>query len=277
MSPPLIIRRAALNMTDLSPLSARRQASRELRELLGRHEQRRGLLVAFEGPDGSGKSTQRRLFRAWLRSEGYKVVTTKWSSSPLVKPLIKARKRVHALSAEEYAVLHAADFRHRVESEILPALWSGRVVVADRYLFTALARDAARGLDLHWLLTLYTPLLWPDVVFYFSVSPATSGKRVAATGAPKYYEAGQDVTNLDDPLESYQHFIGRVIREYEALALIFNFITIDAEQSIVEQHRRIRHLFHERDERPWSEWNLEAISEWVSHEPLALEIDRDDR
>ena len=156
---------------------------------------RRGLLVAFEGPDGSGKTTQRKLFKTWLKAEGYDVVTTKWNSSDLIKPIIKSRKAVRALSPEEFSLLHAADFRHRVEHKILPALWNGQLVIADRFLFTGLARDCARGLDLDWVLKLYQPLLWPDVVFYFSVSASTSGRRVGATRTPNYYEAGQDVTD----------------------------------------------------------------------------------
>src|SRR5882724_5111208 len=99
---------------------------------------RRGLLVAFEGPDGSGKTTQRKLFKTWLQSEGFDVVTTKWNSSDLIKPLVKSRKAIRVLSAEEFSLLHAADFRHRVEHEILPALWAGKIVIADRYLFTGL-------------------------------------------------------------------------------------------------------------------------------------------
>ena len=179
---------------------------------------RRGLLVAFEGPDGSGKTTQRKLFKTWLKAEGYDVVTTKWNSSDLIKPIIKSRKAVRALSPEEFSLLHAADFRHRVEHKILPALWAGQLVIADRFLFTGLARDVARGLDLDWVLKLYQPLLWPDIVFYFSVSPGTSSQRVSATRTPNYYEAGQDVTQIDDPTESYERFITRVIREYESLA-----------------------------------------------------------
>ena len=185
----------------------------------GNPEKRRGLLVAFEGPDGSGKTTQRKLFKTWLKSEGYDVVTTKWNSSDLIKPIIKSRKAVRALSPEEFSLLHAADFRHRVEQHILPALWAGKLVIADRFLFTGLARDVARGLDLDWVLKLYQPLLWPDLVFYFSVSPATSGQRVTAMRTPNFYEAGQDVTAMDDPVESYKRFITRVIREYESLAL----------------------------------------------------------
>ena len=226
--------------------------------------QRRGRLIAFEGPDGSGKTTQRKLFKKWLETEGYDVVTTKWNSSDLIKPIIKSRKAAKSLGPEEFSLLHAADFRHRAEQVILPALWSGKLVIADRFLFTGLARDVARGLDLDWVLRLYQPLLWPDLVFYFAVSPVTSGKRVTATRMPSFYEAGQDVTDVDDPVESYQRFIARVIREYESLALIFNFITVDAEQSIAEQHRQIRDLFLDGKRRPWSRWNLDAVAEWLS-------------
>src|SRR6188474_2251922 len=216
---------------------------------------KRGLLVAFEGPDGSGKTTQRKLFKTWLKSEGYDVVTTKWNSSDLIKPIIRSRKQVRALSPEEFSLLHGADFRHRVEQIILPALWDGKLVIADRFLFTGLARDVARGLDLDWVLRLYQPLLWPDIVFYFSVSPGTSSRRVSAVRTPNYYEAGQDVTAVEDPNESYDRFITRVIREYESLALIFNFVTVDAEQSIGEQHHALRKLFRECEQRPWSESN----------------------
>ena len=191
-------------------------------------------------------------------------MTTKWNSSDLIKPIIKHRKAVRALSPEEFSLLHAADFRHRIEHVVLPALWNGKLVIADRFLFTGLARDCARGLDLDWILKLYQPLIWPDLVFYFSVSPLTSSERVLATRTPSFYEAGQDVTNIADPNESYMTFIARVIREYESLAVIFNFTSVDAEQSVSDQHREIRRLFREGERRPWSDWNLDAVAEWLA-------------
>lgn len=251
-------------MEHLAGRASASSSRKSLRSLLRAQEKRRGLLIAFEGPDGAGKTTQRKLFKRWLESEGHEVVTSKWQSSRLLKPLIKARKKVHALGPEEFCLLHAADFRHRLHTEILPALWRGQMVLADRFLFTGLARDAARGLDLDYLLHVYSPLVWPDVVFYFSVSPDTSTRRVVATRTPKFYEAGQDVTGEGDAVTSYRQFIARVIREYDALALIFQFVTIDAEQPIYEQHRRIREFFQSARRRAWAEWNVEAVLEWLA-------------
>ena len=245
-----------------------KETARRLCDQFQKKGRDRGLLIAFEGPDGSGKTTQRKLFKEWLAGDGYDVVTTKWNSSKLIKPIIKARKNMRSINQEEFCLLHAADFRHRLEQDIMPALMKGKMVVADRYLFTALARDAARGLELDWLLHIYAPFYWPDIVFYFSVSPETSGKRIAATRIPKYYESGQDVTNIADPFESYHQFISRVIQEYEALAVIFNFITVDAEAPIYDQHVIIRRLFQESRERPWPQWNEEAITDWAQTVPL---------
>src|ERR1041385_5218342 len=133
----------------------------KLRALLHSREKRRGFLVAFEGPDGSGKTTQRKLFKTWLRSVGHEVMTYRWNSSSLIEPILKARKLAHSLSPEEYCILSAAAFRHQLETEVLPWLWDGKMVVADRFLFTAWARDTARGLDLTWVVNAYVPLFWP--------------------------------------------------------------------------------------------------------------------
>ena len=154
---------------------------------------------------------------------------------------------------------------------MLPALWAGKTVVADRYLFSGLARDAARGLDLDWLLHAYAPIVWPDIVVYFAMPPDASSRRVASTRRPRFYEAGQDVTGLDDPLASYQHFIDRVIHEYENLATIFTFVPVNAEDAVYRQHQRIRGLVERATRRPWPEFSAEAVAEWLRHDPAAYQ------
>jgi dTMP kinase len=205
-----------------------------------------GLLIVFEGSDGVGKTTQRKLFKTWLRTNKQAVRITKWNSSPLFKPVMKARKAARSLTPIEFAVLQAADFRHRYHTEIEPALKEGSIVLADRYVFTGIARDVARGLDRDWSMSLYTPIRWPDMVFYFLASPKTCVRRIAASREMKFYEAGQDVTGLDDPYESYVRFASTVMEEYERLNQEFDFITIDAEQSIYAQHRIIRDAYEQK-------------------------------
>lgn len=235
------------------------------RKLIAERDRSRGLLIAFEGPDGSGKTTQRKLLTRWLESRDHQVVSTRWASSALVKPLLKVRKKIRTLSTEEYSLLHAVDFRHRLETSILPALWAGTTVLADRYLFTALARDAARGLDLDWLLTAYSPLLWPDLVIYFSMTPDASRRRLASTRAPRYYEAGQDVTGIEDPLASYTRFIDRVVTEYDNLSVIFQFVTVDAGEAVYRQHMRVRRFVERANKRQWPTFSEDAVIEWLRH------------
>jgi dTMP kinase len=238
--------------------------------MISRRDKVRGMLIAFEGPDGSGKTTQRKLLKRWLQSRGQAVVSTRWGASPLVKPLLRVRKKIRSLSPLEYSLLHAIDFRHRIETEVLPALWAGKTVLADRYLFTALARDAVREIDLDWLLQAYSPLLWPDIVLYFSVRPQVSSRRVAATRRPRFYEAGQDVTGIEDPLTSYRRFIDRVIREYDNLAAIFKFVTVNAEDPVYRQHQHVRGLVERAARRPWPEYSAQAVAEWLQHDDAAM-------
>jgi dTMP kinase len=202
-----------------------------------------GVLIAFEGPDGSGKTTQRKLFKSWLESMQENVVVSKWNSSPLFKPLIKARKAARQLDPRSYATLHAADFWHRYETVIQPALASRKIVLADRYVFTGIARDTARGSDREWSMGLYAGVRKPDVVFYFNAPVETCAMRIADTREIKFYEAGQDITGLNDAYESYLRFAAQVVSEYERLHHEFGFVVLDAEKSIYEQHRCLKETF----------------------------------
>ena len=204
-----------------------------------------GLLIAFEGSDGSGKTTQRKLFKAWLDTTE-DVVVTKWNSSPIFKPLIKARKAARLLDPATYAVLHAADFRHRYESVIVPSLEDGKIVLADRYAFTGIARDVARGMNRQWSINLYAPVRKPDIVFYFAAPVDVCAGRIAAAREMKFYEAGQDITGLESAYESFLRFTPKVLAEYERLARQFNFVIVDAQRPIYDQHRFIRETYLER-------------------------------
>ena len=249
-----------------------RQNEDRLRELLDKQEEKRGFLIVFSGPASSGKTTQRKLFQKWLQTMGHEVVSAKWAASPLIHPILKARKGARALSPEEYCLLHAASFRQELETNILPALWSGKMVIADGYLFTGLATDSARGVKLDWVLHAYSPLFWPDLALHFALSAETSAQRVSSERPLKFYEAGQDVTNIEDSYESYKQYILRMNQEYKALAQIFQMVTVNAEQSIYEQHRTIRQLFREASRRPWAEWNVEAVLEWLARQLQSAEV-----
>src|ERR1700691_1808356 len=126
-----------------------------------------GRLLAVEGLDGSGKSTQIYLVKRWLELEGYRVFFTEWNSSILVKKSnMKAKKR-QPLTPTTFSLIHATDFADRYERQILPLLRAGHIVLADRYIFTALARDAVRGVDREWGFELYSFAAHPDITFYF--------------------------------------------------------------------------------------------------------------
>jgi dTMP kinase len=204
-----------------------------------------GLLIVFEGSDGSGKTTQCTLLETWLEANGEEVVVSKWNSSPLFKDIIKARKASRQLDPVLYSVLHAADFRHRYETVIEPSLRDAKIVLADRYVFTGFARDIARGVDRARVANLYSSVRRPDLVFYFSADPYTLATRIASSRQIKFHEAGQDVTALDDPFESYVQFAPKVMQEYANLHREFGFIILDAEQSIFAQHKFIRETYEE--------------------------------
>ena len=206
----------------------------------------RGLLIVFEGCDGSGKTTQRKLFKSWLKSMNEDVVVTKWNSSPLFKPIIKTKKAARCLDPVNFAHLHALDFRHRYQTIIKPSLEEGKIVIADRYVFTGISRDVARSVSREWSTELYSGVRRPDIVFYFSGSPDVFAERIEASRHIKFYESGQDVTGLNDPRESYLRFARKVMREYEKLQKQFDFIVVDAHQSIYNQHRLIRNTYLDR-------------------------------
>jgi dTMP kinase len=202
-----------------------------------------GKLIAVEGLDGSGKSTQIYLVKRWLELEGYKVFFTEWNSSLLVRRSTKKGKKRHLLTPTTFALIHCTDFADRYERQILPMLHAGYIVVADRYIYTAFARDAARGCDRAWIRKLYSYARHPDVTFLFDAPLSVALTRII-TGRPrlKFYEAGMDMGLSKDPFESFQILQGRMYEEYQHMVGEYNFVRIDATRSPGLQQREVRDL-----------------------------------
>ncbi len=202
-----------------------------------------GKLFIVEGIDGSGKSTQLDLLHKWLVAEGYCVFFSAWNSSPLVKKTTKLGKETRALSPTTFSLIHATDFADRTERDIIPPLKAGAIVLADRYVYTAFARDSARGNDRDWVRKVYGFAVPPTIGFYFRVPLETALDRILV-GRPelKYYEAGLDMGWSEDPYESFRIFQGKILEEYDRLVEEYNLTVIDATLPITEQQRIVRSL-----------------------------------
>lgn len=200
-----------------------------------------GRLIVVEGIDGSGKSTQLSLLSQWLRSQGYAVAFSEWNSSPLVRETTRRGKKREMFTPSTFSLIHATDFADRMESYILPLVKAGAVVCADRYAYTAFARDVARGVSRRWVRNLYRFALRPDLRFYFRVPLDVAVQRIlGGRSAIKYYEAGMDLGLSRNVEESFRIFQGRILDEYEAMADEMGFQVIDATQSIEEQQGQMR-------------------------------------
>src|SRR5271163_1001092 len=206
----------------------------------------KGRLICVEGIDGSGKSTQLLLLERWLRARGYPVHFTEWNSSRLVRRSMQRGKKKNLLTPTTFSLLHAVDFADRLTYQILPPLKAGMIVLADRYVYTAFARDVARGVHPDWVRAVYSPALRPDLTLYFRVPIDTSLERLLSGRAKlKYHEAGMDVGLSTDPVESFRMFQSRVLEIYDQLGDEFGLHTIEATGDIPAQQRIVRRMIQE--------------------------------
>ena len=199
-----------------------------------------GLLICVEGIDGSGKSTQIELLYNWLQTKNIDVILTQWNSSELIANTTKKAKKKNLLSGRTFSLLHAVDFAHRLEQTIKPALKAGFVVLADRYFYTALARDVARGVNSSWVRNLYSFAIEPDLTFYFDITPKESLERICANRQPKFYEAGMDMKLSNNPYKSYVLFQNRIVEQYNEMIDEFDLVKVDALDSIRSKQTFIR-------------------------------------
>ena len=202
-----------------------------------------GKLFIVEGIDGSGKSTQLALLTQWLRSEGHLVTFSEWNSSPIVKATTSRGKKRQLLTPLTFSLIHATDFSDRLEQQIVPALKAGAIVLADRYVYTAFARDVARGVDGGWVRSLYRFAVTPTLAVYFRVPLDMALHRIlSARPKLKYYEAGMDLRLSTDPTESYRLFQARIQQEYEGLVREYGLATMDGTLPVEVQQRALREL-----------------------------------
>jgi dTMP kinase len=206
-----------------------------------------GALVVVEGIDGSGKSTQLHLLKRWLEVGGYRTHFTEWNSSPLVATATKRGKKRRQLTPVTFSLIHAADFADRYERQILPLLRSGHLVLADRYVYTAYARDGARGCPASWLRNLYRFATPPDITFYFRAPLEIAIERILS-GRPrlKFYEAGADLGLSLDRVESFRIFQGMILDRYDSLIESENFVLMDGTLAVHKLQQQMREIVSTR-------------------------------
>src|ERR1043166_8040964 len=206
-----------------------------------------GRLIAVEGLDGSGKSTQIYLLKRWLELQNLKVYFSEWNSSELVKAATSKGKKRELLSPTTFSLIHATDFADRYERHLVPLLRAGFLVLCDRYIFTAFARDVVRGCMPEWVRGIYSFAALPDLTFFFKADLEVSLQRIL-DGRPqlKYFEAGMDLHLSADPRESFRIFQGRLLEQYLAMSTEFNFLVMDANQRVEVQQKIVRELVTRR-------------------------------
>jgi dTMP kinase len=212
-----------------------------------------GKLIVIEGTDGVGRSTQIEELRKWLEVKGYGVVTTGWTRSPLMGKTIDEAKAGHTLNVHTYSLLYAADFADRLEHEIIPALRSGFVVLADRYSYTAFARSLVRGADRQWIRKVFGFALEPDAVFYMRISIENLIPRVINSETlhkryweeqsgegMDYWESGMDLHLGEDFYDSFIEYQKAILKEFDKMTTEFDFRVVDAARSFEEINRVLK-------------------------------------
>ena len=214
-----------------------------------------GKLIAVEGLDGSGKSTQIYLLKRWMEMQGLKVFFTEWNSSVLVKDATRKGKKRQLLTPTTFSLVHCTDFADRFERQILPLLCAGYIVLADRYMYTAFARDSVRGCDPRWLRTMYSFATVPDITFFFDTPLAVSLERILS-GRPqlKYFEAGMDLNLADTEEESFRIFQGKIYDEYKKMVPTEHFVVMNGMLPVEKQQAMVRKYVEQKIDLPAFRW-----------------------
>jgi len=206
-----------------------------------------GSLIVIEGMDGSGRSTQIMLLQEWLESEGFAVQTSGLRRSNLVGRDIDELLAKNAVTRLTLALMYATDFFDQVEHRILPALRSGTMVLADRYIFTLIGRGVVRGINRDYMSGLYAMALRPHLTFWLNVRPETAfGREFRKAQAISYWEAGRDMSLSHDLYWSFIRYQTMIKREFEVMAKKHNFIELDGEASVPAVNKLLRQRIAEQ-------------------------------
>ena len=191
-----------------------------------------GRLIVVEGADGSGRSTQIAMLMRWLEGCGHATVQVGLKRSTLVSEELDRAKKGNILSRSTLSLFYATDFADQLENSILPALKAGFIVLADRYIYTLMARDLVRGMDTKWLENLYGIALTPDAVFYLKVSPEVLVQRnFAKDFGLDYWESGMDLGLSRDMFDSFLKYQALMAKQFERLQATYGFSILDGHRS----------------------------------------------
>jgi len=207
----------------------------------GKHHEYPGKLIVLEGTDGVGRSTHCELLQNWLAVEGHGVTRTEWKSSQLISKVIDKAKDKNALNTITFSLLYATDLAERLNTVIIPALQAGLIVIADRYYYTAFARDVVRGADPAWVRKLYGFAIEPDLVFHLKVPLEPLLRRIITTrGGLDFYESGRDIGMSTDLYQSFKLYQSQILFEYERMAEEFDFKIISSSDPIDQVQKQLR-------------------------------------
>jgi len=204
-------------------------------------KQLKGVLIVIEGMDSSGRSSQIRMLSTWLEQKGYAVLQTEFVRSKLVGPALERAKQGNILSPRTMSLFYATDFYDQLENSIIPALKAGYVVLADRYIYTLMARDIVRSTDADWVESLYSMALIPDAIYFLMATSRDLIERTLYTNTSlDYWESGMDLGISTDWYESFVSYQRHLRTQYKKLKEKYNFTLINANRSLNTIHRQIK-------------------------------------
>lgn len=192
----------------------------------------RGKLIVIEGSDGSGRTTHINLLRDWLERSGYATAEVGLKRSMLVSEELEQAKQGNILGPLTLTLFYATDFADQLENKIIPALRSSFIVLADRYIYTMMARAIVRKLDPEWVKTIYNIALIPDAVFYLEVPPRVLAERIYRKGQLlDYWESGMDVAHTGDMYASFIRYQRQMVTEFKAMQKTYGFDVVNGNRS----------------------------------------------